>query len=385
MERVSVQPRSDWKSRVESQGFLFHSLDDVYWDETTAYKFDIQEILKIEKATDELYRISLEAVQHVIDNKLYAKFSIPDYAIDMIERSWDEEHPAIYSRMDLCYRDGEIKMLEYNADTPTSLLEAAVIQWMWLQDQGLFDQFNSIHEKLVEYWRYLKPYLYSSPLYLSSVKDSMEDIITVDYMTETAKQGGLVTKFVYIEDIGRSDTDFTDLEDNRIKNIFKLYPWEWLIKEEFGKFIVADYAKQIGAYWIEPPWRMILSNKAILPILWELNPRHQNLLPAYFDRSLLGSSYVKKPILGREGANIEIIKDGSVLIKSDGNYDDDSYIYQELFEPPDFDGKYPVLGSWVIGGAPAGMGIRESDSVVTGNTSRFVPHFIHEYDKLKTI
>lgn len=385
MERVKVTPRSDWKTRVESQGFVFHSLDDVYWDESTAYKFQIEEILEIEKATNELYRISLEAVQHVIDNNLYSQFDIPEQAIPMIEKSWNEEHPAIYSRMDICYRDGEVKLLEYNADTPTSLLESAVIQWMWLQDQGLFDQFNSIHEKLVEYWRYLIPYLYNGPLYVSSIKDSIEDIVTTDYMMETAKQGGLETKFVYIEDIGRGEDDFTDLEDLRIKNIFKLYPWEWMINEEFGPAVIADYAGESGAFWIEPPWRMILSNKAILPVLWELYPEHKNLLPAYFDNSRLGSSYVKKPILAREGANIEIVRDGSVILSTGGNYGDGKWVYQQLFELPEFDGHYPMLGSWVIGGAAAGMGIRESDTLVTGNTSRFVPHFITEYDKLKII
>jgi glutathionylspermidine synthase len=51
-----------------------------------------------------------------------------------------------------------------------------------------------------------------------------------------------------------------------------------------------------------------------------------------------------------------------------------AYIYQQYCAPPNFDGNYPVLGSWVIDGESAGIGIRESNTLVTGNFSRFVPH-----------
>ena len=120
---------------------------------------------------------------------------------------------------------------------------------------------------------------------------------------------------------------------------------------------------------------MILSNKAILPILWELYPYHPYLLKAYFDRGDL-LSYAKKPILSREGANIELIKEGSSIAKTNGEYGEEGYIYQDLFELPNFDGNYPLIGSWVIGQQPAGIGIRESNHLITNNQSRFVPHLI---------
>jgi glutathionylspermidine synthase len=150
--------------------------------------------------------------------------------------------------------------------------------------------------------------------------------------------------------------------------LFHLYPWEWLTKEEFGAHIAESYD---AMDWIEPVWKMMLSNKAILPVLWELFPGHPNLLPCFYDRQ--GATHVKKPLLGREGANISVEKDGRVLAGTDGRYGGEGYVYQELFELPDYGGNRPVIGSWIVDGEPAGMGIREG-GLITGNTARFVPH-----------
>jgi glutathionylspermidine synthase len=162
------------------------------------------------------------------------------------------------------------------------------------------------------------------------------------------------------------------MEDQPIRNIFKLYPWEWMVNEDFGVNILSD---RNSAFWVEPAWKMILSNKAILPILWELYADCPYLLPAYYDNRDL-TRYVKKPILSREGANISIVRDNNLLQQTGGEYGKEGYVYQELFDLPSFEGNYPVLGSWIIGQEPAGMGIREAGSLVTDNLSRFVPHLI---------
>ncbi len=375
MQRHTISPRNNWQAAVEQLGFGFHSTDVPYWDESACYEFTLDEILFIEKASAELWDLCLGAVQHVMDNRLYHKFAIPEAYIPYIEKTWMEDHPAIYGRFDLCFKNGELKLLEFNADTPTSLYEAGIVQWFWLQDRDKTkDQFNSIHEKLIGYWKYLKAYLHPGKLHFTCVKNSLEDLTNTEYMRDCAIQGGLDTQLVFIDDIGwdRSSQQFVDGEDGPIVNIFKLYPWEWMTKEEFGENILVDKNK---AYWIEPSWKMLLSNKAILPILWELYPDCPYLLPAYFESGHL-SEYVKKPILSREGANIELVRNKSVIESTEGEYGAEGYIYQQLFTLPDFNGNYPVLGSWIIGQQPAGMGIRESSTLVTNNLSRFVPHYI---------
>ena len=375
MQRISINPRNNWQSAVEKLGFGFHTTNVPYWDESACYEFKMDEVLFIEKATAELWDLCLGAVQHVMDNNLYSRFAIPEAFIPYIERTWTEDHPAIYGRFDLCYKDGQLKLLEFNADTPTSLYEAGIVQWFWLQDfDKSKDQFNSIHEKLIAYWKYLKAYLYPGTLHFTCVKQSLEDLTNTEYMRDCAIQGGLDTRLLFVDDIGW-DQDaqvFVDMQDQPILNLFKLYPWEWLVGEEFGMNILADRNR---AYWIEPAWKMILSNKAILPILWELYPDCPYLLPAYFESGKL-TNYVKKPILSREGANIELVQGNTVLQQTEGEYGREGYIYQELCPLPSFGGNHPVLGSWVIGQEPAGMGIREAGTLVTDNLSRFVPHLI---------
>ncbi|SJZ96569.1 glutathionylspermidine synthase family protein [Sediminibacterium ginsengisoli] len=375
MKRIKTNPRNNWQSAVEKLGFGFHTSNVPYWDESVYYEMKMDEILFIEKATAELWDLCLGAVQHVMDHNLYHKFAIPEWAIPLIEKSWTEDHPAIYGRFDLCYKNGEVKMLEFNADTPTSLYEAGIVQWFWLQDfDKNKDQFNSIHEKLIAYWKYLHTYLHPGTLHFTCLKETLEDLTNTEYMRDCAIQAGIDTKLIFIDDLGwNSDTmEFVDMENKPVKNIFKLYPWEWLLKESFGENILRD---SNHALWIEPAWKMILSNKAILPVLWELYPDCPYLLPAYFEPGRL-TDYVKKPILSREGANINLVQDGKLLQHTEGMYGGEGAVFQQLFTLPEFDGNYPVIGSWVIGQEPAGMGIREANDLITANNSRFVPHLI---------
>ena len=376
MKRHSIKPRLNWQQKVEEIGFNYHTPDSSYWDESVFYEFSGKEIDLIEKATSDLWEICLTAVQYVIDNRLYNKFHIPEWFIPHIEDSWNNDAPAIYGRFDFAFKDGIPRLLEFNADTPTSLFESSVVQWYWLQDfDPQSDQFNSIHEKLIAYWKYLKDYLYDYPLHFSAVKDSPEDITTTEYMRDCAIQAGLDTKFLTIDQIGWDEVNsiFVDNEFLPIKNIFKLYPYEWLINEEFGKNIILDRNQ---AFWIEPSWKMVLSNKAILPILWELNKGHENLLESYFevDKYLLGFDYAKKPLLSREGSNIQLMKFGSLITETAGEYGEEGFIYQKLCTLPEFDNNYPLIGSWIIGQESAGIGVRESESLITDNLSRFVPH-----------
>lgn len=372
MQRTVTPPRMDWQEKVESYGMGYHTIDgEIYWDETAYYTFSSSEIDELESATSELQEMCIAAAGHVITNKLYDKMQIPPLAVPLIERSWENDEPSILGRFDLVY-DGHTrpKLLEYNADTPTALLEASVIQWFWLKERFPdSDQFNSIHEKLITGWKDLKKHIDGS-LYFSCVRDAPEDLGNLEYLRDTAIQAGLSTKQLFIKDIGFDslNTQFVDNSDNVIETMFKLYPWEWLINEFFGR-----YVEKSGITLIEPAWKMILSNKAILPILWELNPQHPNLLEASFNSDHFRDNFVSKPFLSREGANINVHRNG-LTSEHGGSYAGKGTIYQELANLPVFDGNYPIIGSWVIYGEAAGIGIREDHSAVTTNSSRFVPH-----------
>ena len=275
-------------------------------------------------------------------------------------------------------------MYEYNADTPTALLEAAVAQWNWLEeaeDVPHRDQFNSIHEKLIARWSQAKPADYTPTLYvLASREGPYEDWGNIEYLADTAVQGGWKVHIEESENIGydAQNRTFVDAAGDFIEYAFKLYPWEWMMEEAFGEYVISSPTQ-----WFEPPWKMLLSNKAILPVLWQRYPAHPNLLPAYFENEKPAASfhhmYVKKPILGREGANIQMMGTFSdALIEGSHQvpeYDAYGYIYQEYAPLPDFEKKHPVVGSWIIGDEPAGIGIREDNTIISGNGSHFVPHY----------
>jgi glutathionylspermidine synthase len=297
---------------------------------------------------------------------------IPERFWTFIAASWKRNDPSLYGRFDLSYDGkGPAKLLEYNADTPTALLEASVVQWYWMQDVFAgADQFNSIHEKLIERWKELRPQLPADGrVYFSGDLESPEDAGNLDYLRDTAIQADLEARPIAVVDIGWDGSRFVDLDGAPLTALFKLYPWEWMVREEFGANLLRGTLKVI-----EPPWKMLLSNKAILPVLWEKFPGHPNLLAASFEPGKFATDYVKKPLYSREGANVSI-RSEAIAFDSEGDYGEEGFIWQAYHELPRFDGGYPVIGSWIVGEEPAGIGIREDESPITRNTSRFVPHY----------
>ena len=374
MIRRNQPVRASWQSTVESQGLIYHTPNgQKYWDESAYYEFTSQEVDAIEAATNELWTMWLAAIQKVIDEKRFAELRIPAAAVPLIVSSWNNEPPALHGRFDLaCDGKGSIKALEFNADTPTALLEASVIQWHWQQDTHKdADQFNSIHEKLLAKLADIKPYVTGSPLYFTHAADT-EDMITVTYLRDLAQQSGFTTEALTAAEIGWDGKQFVDLANKPIRSIYKLYPWEWLLAEPFAPNLIATYD---AMQWIEPPWKLVASNKGILAILWELYPKHPLLLEAHLDNPSIMMDYVKKPLYSREGANVTLVNGASTKLSTPGNYGDGSFVYQANANIPAFDGMYPVVGSWyVIDQGACGMGIRESDTPITNNLSRFVPH-----------
>ena len=373
MERKRMKPRADWRKQLDDLGFHFHSADGGYWDESACYRFTAAEIDMLESVTAELHEMSIAAAKAVIEGGRFERFALDTWFADYLARSWNDDAPSLYGRFDLCY-DGKSppKLLEYNADTPTSLIEAAIAQWNWQQQCfPAADQFNSIHEKLIARWAEIRDELGNPPLHLACTKDSEEDFCNVEYLRDTALQAGINARHLYIEDIGWSDRDgfFCDLEGNPVRALFKLYPWEWIMNEKFGTNFPAA-----GIAVIEPAWKLLLSSKAILPALWELYPDHPNLLPAYFEPGRLPERHVRKPVYSREGANVELHGPRGVFSRP-GTYGAEGHIYQGYSPLPLMDANYPVIGSWVIGGVPAGIGIREDVNPITTNMSRFVPHY----------
>ena len=205
-------------------------------------------------------------------------------------------------------------------------------------------------------------------------------------------QAGLEGQLLDMADIGvLPDGTYADGQDRPLQACFKLYPWEWLVREPLSAHLAANHAAR-RTTWLEPPWKLLLSTKALLPLLWSRHRGHPLLLPAYFEAAPFESGvdagpYVSKPLLSREGANIRVHEQGRLTLQTDGPYGAEGVVYQALapvasFPAPEntsIDGPLPaihaVLGAWVVGDEAVGLCVREDPSPITKNTAYFVPHY----------
>ncbi|WP_213997825.1 glutathionylspermidine synthase family protein [Arsukibacterium sp.] len=380
MKRHNIAPRPGWQDFANSVGFTFHTIDnEPYWDESAYYQFSLQQIEQdLETPTEELHQMALDLVPDILaDEQLLQQLAIPKPFWDYIAASWRSGEPHLYGRMDFSYNGtGPAKLLELNYDTPTSLFETGFFQWVWLEDQLMrgqlpqgADQFNSLQDKLEQAFAQLP---LAQPFYFSSVTESIEDKGTVDYLMDIALQAGLNCRYIQLEQLGDIEGQLVDMDGFPINGLFKLYPWEFMLQEDFASTILTSKTQ-----WLEPCWKLLLSNKGILPLLWQKHQGHPNLLPAFFaDKQPVEAGWVKKPLFSREGANIELVTANGQRLTEDGPYTDSGYIRQALAPLPQFGDNYTLIGSWVVGDSAAGICIREDNSLITKDSSRFLPHII---------
>lgn len=461
--------RPDWKQTITDQGLTYWPtiLPDgtvrSYWREGPHYAFGTAEIEQMYEDAKTLMDMFVMAGDYILAHpEIMDKMQIPVWARPRIKESWDRldasgkavEWGSVYGRIDAVYggnkhldlasndnRDwldpslARIRLYEFNADTPTSLLEAAIVQWTWFEQtkQG-DDQWNNVYEMLVDAWKRNmehieatlghKPMVYFACTWednlLPELADlhpengkvdlelgthSYEDLQNLRVLMKACEDAGYKTEWRYIQEIHQAeDGRFYDgrvpgADKPHLDVVFKLYPWEFMVNEQFGLAAfedTANFGKRSfdgtaytgGTLWIEPPYKMLWSNKGILPVLWMLfgdDPeKSQLLIPAYFDGEQPDDmySYIRKPIFGREGASVQIVEHGKVTLETPGVYGTEGYIVQQYCPPPNFPGydgpNHPTLGIWYVDGEPAGLGIRESETVIADNLSYFVPHVIRD-------
>lgn len=397
MQRLNITPRDNWQSKVEEDGILWSTTENgPYWNEAmdkpAYYSFTKQEQSELEHAGNVIHKLCLDSLNWMLEeadeetrNTWFDNFCIPVNYRQYILDSWENDEWALYGRFDFIMTKEGPKLLEYNADTPTTLIESAITQWNWFDDnRSKFpentSQFNEIHEALVRHWGDMKSNNHITDKVHFTAFSQIDDMATVVYMAETAKEAGLEVEVLPIEHVGLVDNNFIDSNGKEIRNCFKLYPWEWMSEDAYG-----DYIPNATTRWIEPSWKMLLSNKAILALLYKRYPECKYLVPSYLSdkefKVQVGEKWVTKPLLSREGSNIVIwegTEQGVVELSSTkGDYDESKIVYQKFIEWVEFDGNYPMLGVWMVGDA-VGLGIREDDTVVTQNNSRFIPHVFGE-------
>ncbi len=377
---------------LESLGFVWHTDSD----ETSYISDELLVLSETEAeayyaATNELYDMVVEAAEHVVENNLFHEIGIPFNLVDVIKESWENDvHWHLYGRFDLAGGVGgkPIKLLEFNADTPTALFETAILQWAMLKQDGLEEssQFNALYEALINNFKRLVTLEedvsdfeenYDDWGFLfTSVKGNSEEENTVRLLQHIATEAGYQTEFAYIDDIEFSAEEGISYNDKSYELWFKLIPWEDIALEESDlAMLLTNIIKNQKAIIFNPAYTLLFQSKGLLKILWDLYPDHPLLLETSFE-PLEGQKQVKKPVFGREGGSVSILdEDGNELESVEGDYDNHKMVYQAYTElVTDKQGLSYQAGVFYAYEA-CGLGFRKGGKILN-NMSKFVGHIV---------
>ncbi|MEA3491646.1 MAG: glutathionylspermidine synthase family protein [Campylobacterota bacterium] len=377
---------------LESLGFAWHTDED-----ETPYVSDQLVVLSEEEAEayyeagNLLYEMFIEAGEYVVENNLFHEIGIPFNLVDLIKESWENDvHWHIYGRFDLAggIDSRDIKLLEFNADTPTALFETAIVQWAILKQNDLEEesQFNTLYDSLVDNFKRTVTLeesvdnfddLYDGWKFLfTSIKDNIEEENTVRLLQHIAHEAGFDTEFAYIDDIEFSDEEGIVYEGEEYELWFKLIPWEDIALEEPDlAMLLKNIIQNQKAIIFNPAYTLMFQSKGILKILWDLYPNHPLLLESSFE-PLEDQRQVVKPVFGREGESVTILDgDGSIVAEASGAYENHKMLYQAYTElPTDQSGTSYQAGLFYVYESCA-VGFRKG-GLILDNMSKFIGHIV---------
>ncbi|HEU5046820.1 MAG TPA: glutathionylspermidine synthase family protein [Rickettsiales bacterium] len=342
------------------------------WRGDVFYAFMPQEIQRLKDVAAELETLCMQAVEHVIRHRLYDAMLMPSAPSlrQEIERSWERQEPAFCGRLDLAY-DGisAPKLLEYNPERPGLLLESALLQRYWLQhEMPHAGQFNEIEARLSQAWRALDtPELVISLLDTPHLHSEEDDIAA--FLQRTAGSARINVQIVPRRLIQTDHNRLWSPEGQPIRHLMITHDWY----EMLACGLLDCFSPQETRV-IEPAWRCLLGNKALLKVLWDLYPDHPNLLHTTLHAEEQRGNYVTKPIIGAMGENITLHH--AQEIRTQGRFGAFPNVYQQLASLPFHEAQYAQVGLWVIGGHPAGLIIREDASPIIRYDSVSLPHIV---------
>ncbi len=377
---------------LESLGFVWHTDSD----ESAYISNELVVLTKAEaeayyKATNTLYNMYVEAAEYVIKNNLFHEIGIPFNLVEAIKESWENDvHWHLYGRFDLAGGiDGKpIKLLEFNADTPTALFETAIIQWAMLKKNNLEEssQFNATYEALIDNFKRLVTLeedistfeeRYDDWKFLfTSIRGNAEEENTVKLLQYIAEEAGYITEFAYMDEVEFDDKEGIFFGDENYELWFKLIPWEDIALEESDlAMLLTSIIKNQKAIIFNPAYILLFQSKGLLKILWDLYPNHPLLLESSFE-PLEGQKQVKKPIFGREGGNVSILDENALELESvEGDYANHKMLYQAYTElATDTQGNSYQAGVFYAYEA-CGLGFRKGGRILD-NMSKFVGHVV---------
>lgn len=370
MKRIEIAPREGWQAIVETEGLTWHSEGgSVTWNERAAYQLSRTEARQLYQSASEMAVIYQQAAAHVIKRGLWTLIGLKEHEAKLITASWEKGEWSLHGRFDFLFdAEGCPKALEYNAETALSLVETAVIQKHWASEvMPDWSQFNELEESLATAWRESK----FKHVHCSWRPRHAEIEGTMRYMAKLMRRSGIEVTLMALHRMGWDSRShkFVDQDGQPITHCYKIYPWEWMLREPFVRHVASA-----GCSFIEPPWRLLLGSKGILKVISDMFGDHPAVVACHNDSAKLGSTYVAKPLFGHEGHNVEIHRDGRIVESLSGEYSDEPKVYQSFVESARCNGFLPQFGVWMVQDKPAAICVRETSGSIISANSPFVPH-----------
>ena len=385
-----VKPLDD--SSLEEIGFNWHTdSDGSKYISDALVVISSDEVQAYYNATNEIYDMYVEAAEHVMENELFFDLGIPFNLIDAIKKSWENDvHWHLYGRFDLAGGiDGkDIKLIEFNADTPTGLFETALLQWAILKHNNMDEdkQFNNVYEAISDNFKRLITLFddieefderYDNwKILFSAISNNDEEEATTKLLQQMATDAGFNTSFEFLENTHFDENGVYDRDENSYEYWFKLYPWEDIaVDEPELATTLTNIMQNQKAIILNPAYALLFQSKGMMKILCDLFPDSPYLLKTSFE-PLKGVKHVEKPVFGREGANTKIIEaNGATSQENTGPYDNYKKVYQEYVEfPKDSNGAKYQAGVFFAYEA-CGVSFRKGSEIMD-NMSKFVGHVI---------
>jgi glutathionylspermidine synthase len=371
MKRHTTSPRKDWQELVTSQGFGHHSYSDgsIYWDESAFYSFTKDESELFFTTAQRLYKNLISVAESVVEEHRYHELGLPLGSLPLIAHSWEADDPTFLARFDFVYSgDSPPRLLDTHMDTPGMLFESAVIQWNWKEEVFPKEsQYNSLYETLLDTYR--EYYLPGRTIHFSTPRRGITpQYVDAEYLRDIARAVGVQPRFLKMSELDWDPLQgrFLDQEKFPVELLMKLYPWEWMLTEKLGEYLLAD-----SMVLIEPAWKMLLANKASLALASELSSMTNEMV----QYSVKRSSSTTEAVTNFKPHSTEWFSSSRYGTKSLA-FDSIPLVYREPINLPEFDGNFPIVSCWLISGFPAGIAVRENDRYDGRGKWRFIPHIL---------
>lgn len=364
---------------------------------------------EIASATEELGALFYK-VMRVIQNgsdDLLQELGLPKNTWNAVKLYLQTQAPTVIGRFDFAMTPQGLKMLEFNSDTPTSIVEAYYVNEHVCKmykchnpNAGMDKDIGPAFQNAVH--MYEQEGYPCESIYFSSLEWHQEDKGTTIYLLQ---QSGLPSSFVPLKDLavqGNRLFAYNSLENayTPIDVLYRLHGLELFVEDKdedgypTGNHILELVAQKKLAI-INPPSAFILQSKALQALIWNVyvsksffDAEERELiasymLPTYLDNPFQGkTSYVEKPIFGREGDSVTIYdKHGNpVAFNQEKAYRNQMMIYQEKVDlgtvrvptlKGEVEGKL-LWGSFLLDGKASAI-VARVDEEITGDMAFYLP------------